>query len=175
MGGPVVETLVTLQVAVREPGGTPLQANAIVKLSNDFHRIRLTSSTMDASTASFPNLKVGDYDLEVQSPGYKTASDHASIFGGSTMTVYVYLHPESEPVGAVASGKTVMTPRLQAEIDKASDKMRRKQFDAANEHFQKAAKIAPANPDIQYLWGMCEYSQNHLDLARAKFDNALSI
>ncbi len=175
MGGPVVETLVTLQVAVREPGGTPLQANAIVKLSNDFHRIRLTSSTMDASTASFPNLKVGDYDLEVQSPGYKTANDHASIFGGSTMTVYVYLHPESEPVGAVASGKTVMTPRLQAEIDKASDKMRRKQFDAANEHFQKAAKIAPANPDIQYLWGMCDYSQNHLDLARAKFDNALSI
>lgn len=175
MGGPVIETLVTLQVAVREPGGTPLQANAVVKLSNDFHRIRLTGSTMDASMASFPNLKVGEYDVEVQAPGYKTANDHASIFGGSTMTVYVYLHPDSEPVGAVASGKAVMTPKLQAEIDKASDKMRRKQFDAANEHFQKAAKIAPGNPDIQYLWGMCEYSQSHFDVARTKFDNALSL
>jgi tetratricopeptide (TPR) repeat protein len=174
-GGPTIETLVTLQVAVREPGGAPLQANAIVKLSNDFHRLRLTGSTMDASTASFPNLKAGEYDLEVEAPGYKTTTDHASIFGGSTMTVYVYMHPESEPAGAVASGKTIMTPRLQAEIDKATDKMRRKQFDAAGEHFQKAAKIAPGNPDIQYLWGMCEYSQNHFDLARAKFDNALQL
>src|SRR5580693_1570689 len=68
-----------------------------------------------------------------------------------------------------------MTPRLQGEIDKGLEKIRRHQYDAARSQFEKAAKMAPANPDIQYLLGMVEYSQEHFDAARAKFQAALSI
>jgi tetratricopeptide (TPR) repeat protein len=68
-----------------------------------------------------------------------------------------------------------MTPRLQGEIDKGLDKMRRHQYDAARAQFEKAAKMAPGNPDVQYLLGMVEYAQEHFEAARTKFETALAI
>src|SRR5579859_5866227 len=68
-----------------------------------------------------------------------------------------------------------MTPKLQSEIDKAVGKMRRQQFHEAQNHFEKAAKMAPGNPDVQYMWGMLDYYQQHYDQARTKLETAISI
>jgi tetratricopeptide (TPR) repeat protein len=96
--------------------------------------------------------------------------------GGSSYTVYVYLHPEGEVLPAnQPPGKPTVTPKLQSEIDKGIEEMRRKQYDEARTHLDKAARMAPGNPDIQYLLGMLEYTQQHFDVARAKFESALSI
>ena len=170
------ETPVDVLVSVREPSGMPLAGNAIVKLYSE-RGVHLTMPTQDNSTATFPKILEGEYDIEVTAIGYKTAKEHASVFaGGTTCTVYVYLHSESESSSAnVAPSGAVMTPRLQAEIDKGLDKMRRHQYDAARAQFEKAAKMAPGNPDIQYLLGMLEYTQEHFDAARTKFQAALSI
>ena len=94
----------------------------------------------------------------------------------STYNVYMYLQPEgaADNTNVPPSG-TTMTPKLQSEIDKAVTKMRRQQFDDARQHFEKAAKMAPGNPDVQYMWGMLEYYQQHFDLARTKFETAVSI
>jgi tetratricopeptide (TPR) repeat protein len=156
----------------------PLAGNAFVKLSSaGASGMRLTAATQDNSTATFPQILAGEYEIEVTAIGYETATEHASVFaGGTTCVVYVYLHNESESSSAnVAPSGAVMTPRLQAEIDKGLDKMRRHQYDAARAQFEKAAKMAPGSPDIQYLLGMLEYTQEHFDAARAKFQAALSI
>ncbi len=170
------EKPVDILVSVREPSGMPLAGNALVKLYSE-RGVHLTVPTQDNSTATFPQILEGEYDIEVTAPGYKTAKEHASVFaGGTTCTVYVYLHTESED--STASGAPsgpIMTPRLQGEIDKGLDKMRRHQYDAARAQFEKAAKLAPGNPDIQYLLGMLEYAQEHFEAARAKFQAALSI
>ena len=154
----------------------PLAGNALVKLYSE-RGMHLTVPTQDNSTATFPQILEGEYDIEVTALGYKTAKEHASVFGGgSTCTVYVYLHTESEDSSASAGPHgLVMTPRLQAEIDKGLDKMRRHQYDAARAQFLKAAKLAPGNPDVQYLLGMLEYTEEHFDAARVKFEAALSI
>jgi tetratricopeptide (TPR) repeat protein len=167
---------IDVRVSVREPSGAPLAGNAFVKLSTT-GGMNLTVPTQDNSTATFPQILAGEYDIEVTAPGYKTAEEHASIFaGGTTCTVYVYLHSKSEgSSGNVGSSGVLMTPRLQGEIDKGLDKMRRHQYDAARAQFEKAAKMAPGNPDIQYLLGMLEYTQEHFDAARGKFQAALSI
>ena len=167
---------VDVMVSVREPSGMPLAGNAFVKLYSQ-GGIHLTAPTQDNSTATFPQIRAGEYDIEVNALGYKTATEHASVFGGgSNYTVYVYLHSEKEDSpGTAAPSGALMTPRLQGEIDKGLEKMRRRQYDAARAQFEKAAKMAPANPDIQYLLGMLEYTQEHFDAARAKFQAALSI
>jgi tetratricopeptide (TPR) repeat protein len=166
----------TLLVSVREMNGMPLAVSAFVKLSSSFTGLHLTSATQTGSSATFPNLRAGDYEVEVTSAGYKTATEQTSIFGaGSTDTVYVYMHPVGEPSTANPRGGPVMTPRLQNEIDKGLDKMRRQQYDAARGHFDKAAKIAPGNPDVQYLLGQLEYNQQHFDLARTRFEAAISL
>src|SRR4249920_3394949 len=167
---------IDVRVSVREPSGAPLAGNAFVKLTTA-GGMNLTVPTQDNSTATFPQILAGEYEIEVTAPGYKTAEEHASIFaGGTTCTVYVYLHSKSEgSSGNVGSSEVLMTPRLQGEIDKGLDKMRRHQYDAARAQFEKAAKMAPGNPDIQYLLGMLEYTQEHFDAARGKFQAALSI
>lgn len=171
------EMPVTLVVSVRENTGAPLDTGAFVKVSAAGGSLNITSATRDAGTATFPNMRSGEYDIEVSAPQYKTAKEHASVLGaGSTYTVYVYMQPESEAGGATApGGAPIMSPRLQAEMDKGLEKMRRQQYEAAREHFEKAAKIAPANPDVLYFLGMLEFKQEHWDAARARFEAALAI
>jgi len=172
-----VESFVTVTVNVRESSGMPLPGGAFVKLYSDFSGIHLTQATRDGSTATFPSIKGGEYEIEVSSSGYKTATEHASVIAeGSTYPVFVYMYPESGAAPETAKGGApIMTPRLQAEIDKGLDKMKHQQYDAARAHFEKAAKMAPGNPDVQYLLGMVEYRQQHLDAARAKFAAAVAI
>ncbi len=170
------EQPVDVLVSVREPSGMPLAGSAIVKLYSPRGAF-LTAATQDGSTATFSKIMSGEYDVEVTASGYQTAKEHASVYAsGASCTVYVYLHPESETAAANAPpGATTMTPRMQAEIDKGLDKMRKHQYDTARAQFEKAAKLAPGNPDIQYLLGMLEYTEEHFDQARAKFQAALSI
>jgi tetratricopeptide (TPR) repeat protein len=167
---------VTLQVSVRETTGSPLPASAVVQLSNLSGPL-LSALTVDAGTAMFPNIAAGEYDIEVSSAGYKTSREQVSVFsGGTNYTVFVYLRPESEAaVVRGAPGKPVMSPRLQSEVDKAFDKMRRREFDSARAHLEKAAKMAPGNPDVQYLLGILEYTQQHYDVALTKFETAISL
>jgi tetratricopeptide (TPR) repeat protein len=176
-GGLPPDMLVTVVVSVRELGGTPVQGGAFVKLSSDFSGIHLTAPTQEAGAATFPAVRAGDYQIEVSSSGYKTTTEQASIMpSSSSYNVYVYISPESAPdSGNTAPTKTTMTPRLQSEIDKGLDKMRHEQFDAARGHFDKAEKMAPGNPDVQYLSGMLEYYQHHYDLARTKLEKAVAI
>ena len=154
----------------------PLAGNALVKLISE-RGTPLTMPTQDNSTATFPNLLAGEYDIEVSALGYKIAKEHTSIYaGGTTNTVYIYLHNESESASGYASpGAPIMTPRLQREMDKGLEKMRKHEYDAARAQFEKAAKLAPGNPDIRYMLGMVEYALGHFDAARAKFQAALSV
>ena len=154
----------------------PLPVSAMVKLYSIDGSNR-TVSTQDGATATFNKVSAGEYDIEVSAISYKTAKEHASIVSaGATFTVYVYLHSESEaPTGSTGPPSTIMTPRLQSEIDKGLEKQRKGEFDEAKKHFDKAAKMAPGNPDVQYLLGMLEYAQQHFEAARGKFEAALSI
>ena len=176
-GGLSTEMLVTVVVSVRENGGTPLQGSAVVKLNSDFSGVHLTASTQDAGNATFPPVRAGDYQIEVSSAGYKSKTEPATIMPSYTSySVYVYMQSESAADNAsVAPTATTMTPKLQSEIDKAIAKMRHRQFEEARQHFEKAAKMAPGNPDVQYMWGMLEYYQQHYDLARTKLETAISI
>ncbi len=171
------DLLVNVVVSVRETGGMPLQGSAFVKISSDFSGVHLTAPTRDGGAATFPSIRAGDYQIEVSSAGYKTTTEQASIMPSfSSFNVYVYIAPEAAPGSAsVPPGKTTMTPHLQSEIDKGLDKMRHQQFDAARSHFDKAAKMAPGNPDVQYLLGMLEYYQQHYDLARPKLEAAIAM
>lgn len=175
--GAPTESFVTVMVSVRESSGMPLSGGAFVKLDSDFSGVHLTEATRDGSTATFPSIKGGEYEIEVSSSGYKTATEHASVIAeGSSYPIFVYMRRESEVAPETAKGGApIMTPRLQAEIDKGLDKMRHQQYDAARAHFEKAEKMAPGNPDVQYLLGMVEYRQQRLDAARVKFETAVAI
>lgn len=162
-------------MSVRESNGMPLDIAALVRLSSISNGYNVTQAAQQNGTAYFPNIAPGEYQVEVTAPGYKTAQDQLSVFpSGGTQPVYVYIEPESAR-GSSAPAGTVMTPKLQAEVDKGLSAMQKKQYEAALQHFSRAEKMAPGNPDILFLLGTAEYGLKNFKEAREEYEKGLGI
>ena len=136
-----------------------------------------TGTTRDASRAEFTGLTPGDYEASANYTGYQTARESITLNAfGPVTRVYIYMIPESDKKtqGPAAKG-LAMSPKLQGEIDKGLEEMRKKRFEAARTHFAKGLLLAPGNPDLSYLMGSAELGMNHTDLAVQSFEHALSI
>jgi len=166
----------TLVVSVREVSGQPLGVQAIVRVSQELNGGDLMQMTREGAIASFPNMSGGGYEVEVQATGYKTAHERAELVGGTSSTVYVYMTPEGAPdaTGPVDQ-RSVMTPKLQKEMDRALEAIRDKKYDEARKHLLLASKMAPANPEIEYLIGMVDYAEKNLEPAAAHFEKTLNL
>jgi len=175
---PMEQQGVTLLVSVRELNGTPLDIGAMVTLNSYAGEVHVTNSTRDGGTAAFPNTRTGDYNVEISAPGYQRTTERITVMGGSgsNYKVYIYVQPESAPATPNPTGSpTVMAPRLQSEIEKALEKMRKGDYESAREHLVKATKMAPGNADVAYLFGLLECKQNHIEAARMKFQAAIAL
>jgi len=167
----------TLSINVRDASGVPMDGPCVVTLIARAGSYNQTSTTRDASTAEFTGLTPGDYEAAATYPGYQTARESISLNAfGSAMRVYIYMIPESDKKsqGPPPKGLAV-SPKLQAEIDKGLEAMRKKQFEVARAHFAKGLALAPGNPDLSYLVGSAELGLNHNDPAIQNFEHALSI
>jgi tetratricopeptide (TPR) repeat protein len=168
---------VTLIVNLRDSSGTPLDAPGIVNLHGGAQYSNRVATTTDATAAVFQGVTEGEYDAEAKCVGYVTTVEHFSLSAlGSTQQVYIYMPRESEVKSdAPKPGGTVMSPKLQAEIDKGIDALRKHQFESARAHFAKGAQMAPGNPDVAYFLGLAEVGLQHTDLAFQAFQHALSV
>ena len=112
--------------------------------------------------------------IEVNAPGYKPAHERALVVDSlmsRNQYVYVYLHLTSE--SAPSGGRTQVSLNVLKEIDKGTEAMHKNRAEEARKHFLKAAQSAPQNPDVQYLLGQLESSQNNTDAARARYEQAI--
>src|SRR5260370_16155951 len=161
----------------RGGSGVPMDGATLVTLVASVGSYNQTATTRDASTAVFDGLAPGDYEAEASYPGYQTATEHITVNAvGSTMQVYIYMIPESDKNSAGPRPQgLVMSPKLQGEIDKGLETLRKSQFEIARAHFAKGLGMAPGNPDISYLLGTAELGLNHTDVARQEFEHAFAI
>jgi tetratricopeptide (TPR) repeat protein len=172
-----LNTSVTLFINVRDARGAPMDDATIVTLAGTVGNYHQTTATRGASSAVFEGISQGEYDVEARYPGYRPTMEHISVsMMGGTMQVYLYLVPESDPnsQGQKPQG-IVMSPKLQAEMDKGLEALRKHQYEAARAHFAKGLALSAGNPDLNYLLGAAELGLNNADLARKDFEQALSI
>lgn len=174
---PLEQEAVTLLVSVRQSTGAPVEVSAMVTLDALAGSLHAYSSTHDAGMASFPNIPTGDYNVQVSASGYQTTAEQIEVIGtGSNYTVYVYIQPESAAGTPSPPGvPTIMTRRLQSEVDKALQKMHSGRYDAARGDLEKTALMAPSNAHILYLLGVLENKQGHQEAAESKFQAAIAL
>ncbi len=168
---------VTIDVGVRDARGLPLDDKATVRISSVIRSVNKTAMTEANSTASFPNLLEGPYELEILCPGYRSVVQHLDVNGGlAFFSTYVYLHSENEvtPTGGPAKG-LVLTPKLAAEIDKGLASMHKHQYEAAKQHFGKAEKLVPESSDVAYLMGTANLGMGQTDIARQDFQRSITL
>ena len=166
-----------LYISVREAGGLPVSAKAMVKLSCPLAGVDVSGPAQGTSAqVQFHGVPVGDCNIEVSAPGYRTAKDRTEVTQSLTahnQYVFIYLHPESESLTASARPAAVPLGLIK-EMDKAMEAMQKKHDEDARKHLDKAAKISPTNPDVAYLRGMMEVEHHNLPVAEQFFQTAVS-
>src|SRR5260370_36336745 len=93
-------------VSVREATGLPVSTKTMVKLSCPLTGIDVAGVAQGTSArVQFNKVPVGNCNIEVSAPGYRTAKDRTEVTQSLTshnQYVFVYLHPESESAAAAA-------------------------------------------------------------------------
>lgn len=169
---------VTISIGVRDSRGLPLEDQAKVSLFSKSRGFSKTIPAAQDSTANFSDVLQGDYDVEVQCPGYVSVLKHIEVAVGSNsyFPVYIYLRSvnESAPSKHPYAGLK-LTPELAKEIDKGLELMHKQQFENAKVHFAKADKILPGSSDIAYLQGTAQLGLSHKEAARQDFQRAVTL
>ena len=163
-------------VSVREPNGLPVMQNATVRLSCPLANVNASGPTNESAQTEFTNVPPGDCFVEVSAPGYRTSRERTVVAQSITtfhQYIYVYLHSASEV--AVNNSRVPLSLDVLKEMDKGTEALHNNRADDARKHWLKAAERAPENPDVQYLLGTLESSQNNIVAAKSRFERAIAL
>ena len=165
---------VTITVAVRDARGLPIEDLAIVHLSSKMRGVHQSGDTKSSADVSFGVLE-GPYEVQVECPGYRTVKQELTVYGGSGFfNAYIYLHTEDDPSTTSRTAPEIaFKPKALTEVDKGLVSMRKKQYQSARNHFDKASQISPSSSDVFYLRGTAELSLKQSDQARRDFEQAI--
>jgi TolA-binding protein len=154
-------------VMVRDSAGEPFRAPALVRLFSADGIPRGQVSIVGGSEATFRGVRRGSYSVEVEASGYANARGNATMMTGE-VHVEIYLRPEStaEPVVLPEAAIPLLAPKAKKELDTGLEALRKKDFQEARKHLEKAREMAPMHPDVLYLLGSLSARMN--DLARAE-------
>ncbi len=132
--------------------GGPLDEAADVMLAPEGQQ-GLHETTGPVAEAQFDHVKSGRYDVEVKALGYQTG--HATVevdAAQMALVVSVSLQPDSEDSQPVNTG-TLLAPKARKEMEKGDAALKASKFAEAEEHLKIAYKLAPGDPDINYMLG----------------------
>ena len=166
----------TLTVRVRKPDGSFFDNSVIVNLYAFTGGSAGIGSNRSGQT-EFSNVPVGRYTVEVIAAGYQKLTQPVEIlFGGQHEQVYVTLTPEATPgANSAPAGPPILAPNAQKELSKALEALRESKTEEARKHLEKLSRSVPANPDVNYLWGMYYLQSKDLVKAKRSWEQAIQL
>jgi tetratricopeptide (TPR) repeat protein len=165
----------TLFVNVRLPDGSPYDLPAIINLYS-FSGSPVGIGTFRAGTAEFDHLAPGNYTIEVIAAGYQKLTEEVQILtAGERQQIQVTLVAEASNTNAAPPGPPILAPAAEKELSKALEDIRANKPEDAKKHLEKASRAAPANPDVNYLWGMYYAQMKDMGKAKEYWEKAVQI
>ena len=172
----------TLMIYLRdEYGGSPATPPIFTVSSVTFNSSNVAPPRPLEGGWVLTGLRPGDeYDIEVSVSGYKVA--HQTVMvpdGGSngniTVNAIIYIKPNNEADHPAVPSGPILAPRAEKEVQHALKDLRDEKLPSAQKHLGKALEMAPANPFVNYLMGMCYLRMNKLPEAKASLEKSVSI
>ena len=165
-----------LIVYVREANGGPLGSMALVTLTHMASQ-SWRQRTVEGGRAVFENVSSGRYSVQVTAGGYARATEEIDfVGGGGGETLYVTMKPDA-PEGKPsesAPGPAVLAPKAQKEMEKALEALRGGKMEEAHKHLDEAYRLAPAHPDVNFLFGLYASQNNDWTQAKAYWTKAIT-
>jgi len=163
-----------ISVTVRDTSGAIIAVPASVKLyQNGF-------ATDQASTshgrAFFILRQPGDFTIEVEATGYKSAQKDFTMMVAGKAEVDINLQRElAANETAVAPNKPILAPKAQEAFSKGAQALREGKLNEAEKQLHKAVELAPGNPDVLYVQGMLYLRQQRWDAAQPVLEKSNQI
>jgi Flp pilus assembly protein TadD len=166
----------SLTVRVRRPDGASFDSGVLVNLYAFTGGSAGIGSNRSGQT-EFGSVPVGRYTLEVIAAGYQKSTQTVEIsFGGQHEQVYVTLTPEpTAGANPALAGAPILAPNAQKELSKGLEALRESKTEEARKHLEKLSRTVPANPDVNYLWGMYYLQCKDLVKAKSSWEKAIQI
>jgi tetratricopeptide (TPR) repeat protein len=174
MGGQAAVT--RLVVTVREEGGATFSGLANVTLQHLESPVFATGTTMGGQTI-FDGLSPGEYTISASAPGYLTATERISLTHVSeNEQAFIALKRDagSSTVSA-PQGPPALSPKLQKELGKAAEALQSNKLEEAQRHLDAAYRLAPGNPEVNYIRGLLADRKGNLAAAQASWEKTLSL
>ncbi len=176
LGTPEASGGAQLTVYVRDESGAVFSSLALVTLQNLTSPTLATSRTV-GGRAVFEDLGAGEYTAVVEAPGYLTASEHVSIsVPDQQEQIFVTLKRDNDSrMVSAPAGPPILTPKLQKELSRAVEALHGNNLDAAQKHLDAAYRLAPSNPEVNYMRGLLADRQGNVASAQASWEKAISL
>lgn len=124
----------------------------------------------------FRNVPVGEYNVEVRAPGFATARDQAILWRPGTVAhVFVNLRPEPTPVLPGQSGYPLLAPKVRKATEKGLQALREEKLEEARKQFERALKMVPGHPYVNFLVGIVFLRTNQFSEAQKYLEKATKV
>ena len=164
-------------VTVRGENGV-LDRQAVVRMYNKNDKSSALRATQDQSTATFEDVGVGIYDIEVSAVGYLTT--HLDFNADRDLHTYrleATIKPDPAAVDlALSQARPSISPRAYKDMNGGISALKSGNLKSAQKKLENAYKLAPSDGDVNFLMGYLSFQQNRRSAARnylegaAKFD-----
>ena len=165
----------TLMVTVRDETGGANSTIALVTLSK-MEGGMFNQATTDAGQVQFEGIQPGMYTVKVSAAGYEDAQQTVNVDFG-IIIVPIQLRPtaEAQAAGQRPPGLPVLSPKAQKLAGEVWKDLQQNKLDSAHASLQKLQQLAPAHPDVSYLFGLYEVRNNDPAQARVYWQKTLEL
>jgi tetratricopeptide (TPR) repeat protein len=148
-----------------ERSAVRLDRQALLKLVNLKNQTATWQTTEDTSQGVFTNVPYGSYDVEASAVGYLSAHKELQVMNSlGPVQVEIILHRDPDALN-LDVGNAVMSPKARKETKSAVSALKSEKYDSAQKHLDAAYKVAPFDPNLNFLLGYLYFQKK--DFARA--------
>jgi len=157
----------------------PVAIDLVLSSSTAF--LRRTHRIVGNGEVTFHDLPLAVYQLEARAEGFQMVMETVYVTDRNITTpVILFLLPESSGPAQPGAPKppVLLAPRAQREADRALAALRENKPEEARKNIERALKMAPGHPQVNYLAGLIFTQLGKLDEAipflekAAQFDQA---
>lgn len=164
-----------ISINVTGPSGSAFDEMASISVYTQTHQL-YSSATAGRATVRIDGVPLGTYVVQVSAPGYLTAEERVEIMmRNAQQSVSISMRLPSDPNAKPVSTKPpLLAPKAQKELSKGLDELRANRPEEAHKHLQNAARLAPSDPDVNYLLGVLSSQSGDSTRAMTYWEKAIA-
>lgn len=152
-----------------------LKGHVQLLLTNLANGIGLIQEVDGDQDAIFPNLAIGDYQVEVMAPGYLKAQQNVrAIDQVQTRPIEIVLYRDPMAVRLEVSDN-VIVPKARKEAKHGVSLLRAGLLDDARKHLDTAYRLAPTSSDLNFLLGYLYFQKKDYPHAESYLGTAANL